>query len=685
MPHGVCGCWRCGHRANWSTINEATLTDEQRKAMRARTAARDAEIEADQQGVSARLTALRRELEFAPDTHPYLVAKGVKPHGALIHGDLLILPLVDVEGRIWSAQGISAGPRVDFGGRTKSFEKGGRIAGCFFPIGPVTECEKVLVCEGFATGATLREATGLPVACAMSAGNLKAVAAALRKNNPAASVIICADNDRHTAGNPGVTKGEEAALTLQCGIIVPEFDVPPASNATDFNDLARIKGLDHVRDRVLSVVPPDRPPLIYDAGRATWWVKNTREEFIVAGESGARRQLKANGLSSRQGKDDNLSPLDAEMVRLLREDNVDHAGPVAGWPVGIHSMGGRRVLVTSASAPLPRGPGDGSTLLEIIRRMLGDEQGSRFLLWLLCARRRLQTRKWHPLPAVAFVGPRACGKSYAQHIITLMLGGRSAKPAQYLQGGTPFNGDLFGAEHLSFEDESAKCDGPSRRHLGEQIKAMLFCRQVQCHAKHRQGITLEPIWALSFSINDEPEHLMVLPTIDDSLSDKILLLQCEHHPRPVPEGEEETQWLTRLAREELPAIADMLDRMRPEDFPAQFRNTRTICAGWQNPDVMAKISDLSPETQLLGQIDDTLFAGKPVPMPWTGTAEQLSRELRSGPCSQGANKLLAWPTACGVYLGRLAKQKPNRVAQAERRPRDGGKQLRRWTINPPQE
>lgn len=660
---------------------DVKLTDDQLKKLRTIAAVRDADIETERRDVSRQVSKLCKKLDLAPADHLYLVTKGVKPHGALVSDKFLILPLVDINGQIWSAQGISPEPCAEFGGRNKSFERGGRISGCFFPIGPVTESEKVLVCEGFATGATLHEATGIPVACAMSAGNLKAVAAALRKKNPAAAVIICADNDRQTDGNPGVTKAEEAALSLQCGIVVPEFDVPPAGDATDFNDLARLKGMDHVRKLVMAVVPPDRPPLIYDAGRASWWVKVAGGDFILSSEAGARRQLKSNGFSAKQGKDDNISPLDAELVRLTQQDNVAYAGPVAGWPVGIHRMAGRRVLVTSTSAPMPRGPGDCTVLYGLLNAMLGEFQLSRLLLWLVCHRRRLQTGKWHPMPALTLVGPPSCGKSLLQHIITLLGGGRSAKPAQYLQGTTPFNGDLFGAEHLVFEDESAKADGVSRRHLGEQIKTMLFCRQVQCHGKHRQAITLEPLWALSMSINDEPEHLMVLPPIDESLADKILLLRCLKYPRPVPEGEEETAWLSKLVAAELPALADMLDRLSPEEFLPEFRNPRTIVAGWQNPVVMEMISSLAPEALLMSYIDETIFA-VPIPMKWTGTAEQLTRALRAGVYGNESARLLSWPAACGVYLSRLAHKTGSRVARIESRTRTDG-QVRKWTIAPP--
>lgn len=94
----------------------------------------------------------------------------------------------------------------------------------------------LLICEGFATGATLHEESGYPVLCAMTSGNLKAVAMAAKAKCPDAELVICADNDRFTAGNPGLTKAKEAAKAVGAKVTFPRF--PEGGAGTDFNDLA---------------------------------------------------------------------------------------------------------------------------------------------------------------------------------------------------------------------------------------------------------------------------------------------------------------------------------------------------------------------------------------------------------------------------------------------------------------
>jgi putative DNA primase/helicase len=141
------------------------------------------------------------------------------------------------------------------------------VAGHFHLIGK--PAGRLYLCEGYATGATIHEATGAAVAVAFHAGNLKAVALVLREAHPGVELVVCADDDRHTEGNPGVAHARAAAAG---GLLaVPRFRSPGPGD-TDFNDLARSEGLAAVRSQLkkpgraegvitgLSVICADRLP-----------------------------------------------------------------------------------------------------------------------------------------------------------------------------------------------------------------------------------------------------------------------------------------------------------------------------------------------------------------------------------------------------------------------------------------
>ena len=687
VPHGTVGCHRCGIKARWFGIDRE-LTEEEAKAIaKAEVANRKLEKER-QEAISESLTEIiTRELEFAPDDHPYLVKKGIKANGAKIRLGILILPLQTSDGRIWSAQGISGSPVPAWGDRTKSFEAGGRITGCFYPIGTIKGAGRVLICEGFATGATLHEATRLPTVCAMSAGNLMETAKAIRSLSPTATITICADSDRHTEGNPGMAAANAASMAVNAAFVAPDFTgYPDDRDHTDFNDMVRVLGIggfDTVRNLVMKQVPPAMPICLYDAGTQGWWsLDGATKRFLQVREGTVRNHLHIGGVS-RTAKGDSPTPLDLEIDRLIHYDFVDYAGPIAGWPKGLYSQGGRRVLVTGdCPMPLKGGGGDFPILEKLLLNGLGEWQYTILMMSCHLARRRILTQHWHPLPALALVGARNSGKSFTQRIITLLLGGRAEKPHLFMTGGTPFNGHLFGSEHLMLEDETGKTDAISRRHLGEAIKTMLFARTVSCHSKGRPAISLEPYWFLTLSINSDPEHLLALPPVDASLKDKLTILKFDHVDRNVPEGRDETEWLESVLAVEMPALIATLDAMQPNKLHPSLRDSRTILKAWQHPEIMEQVSALAPEAQFLAILNDVLFVegrdhGAPTtPQPWSGTAEALTRKLRDSSYGRQVDKLLSWPTACGVYLSRGMREHPDRIQQS----RDMKKRF--WTIGP---
>jgi hypothetical protein len=135
----------------------------------------------------------------------------------------------------------------------KRFLTCGRVRGCYFAIGEPDG--SLCIAEGFATAASIHEATGCAVAVAFNAGNLLPVALALRAKFPALRLIVCADDDATTPGNPGLTKAREAAHAVGGLLTVPDFGANRPDGATDFNDLHQHAGLDAVRASMERAIP----------------------------------------------------------------------------------------------------------------------------------------------------------------------------------------------------------------------------------------------------------------------------------------------------------------------------------------------------------------------------------------------------------------------------------------------
>ena len=177
-------------------------------------AAREAERQTAQEAASLRAAGLWHRARPATGDHPYLVRKGVRAYGIRALRQQLVIPARDAAGVLWSLQFISPDG-------VKKFMTGGRKRGCYFSIG--RPAGVLCISEGYATAASIFEATDYATAVAFDAGNLEPVALALRAKFPDTHIILCADNDVETPGNPGLTAATRAAAAV-CGTVAfPHF------------------------------------------------------------------------------------------------------------------------------------------------------------------------------------------------------------------------------------------------------------------------------------------------------------------------------------------------------------------------------------------------------------------------------------------------------------------------------
>jgi putative DNA primase/helicase len=233
---GSFGDWSTGLNENWQAQRETPYTAAERAEFKRKVAvakAAEQAATAAQHRAAADKAGQVIQSSKPAMSHPYLQAKKVLPLGILENDNYLVIPMQDIDGKVWSLQIIKPDG-------TKLFMPGGRIKDCFYLIGgPVTD--QVFICEGFATGASLHMhgdaigSKGQPVAVAFNAGNLKGVAMAFRHKYPGINITIAADNDTQTQGNPGLTKGKEAAAMVGGNCISPNF-TGMGFNGTDFND-----------------------------------------------------------------------------------------------------------------------------------------------------------------------------------------------------------------------------------------------------------------------------------------------------------------------------------------------------------------------------------------------------------------------------------------------------------------
>lgn len=244
IPAGAFGCWRTQVSEKWSSKASSDLSSHEQRLlsqnMEQVKALRESELKMRHADAARR--AQEKWANAQPVTsHPYLQKKGIQANGLRVAGGALLVPLFNAESTLSSLQAIDAE-----GG--KRFMPGGQVAGCCHSLGqPSTD---IVICEGFATGATIFEQTGLHVVIAFSAGNLSAVAKIVRQKFPRSRIIMAADNDVETDGNPGITKAKEAATAIGGRLAIPSSNSSEERKITDFNDLYLADGAQSVIDRI---------------------------------------------------------------------------------------------------------------------------------------------------------------------------------------------------------------------------------------------------------------------------------------------------------------------------------------------------------------------------------------------------------------------------------------------------
>lgn len=196
---------------------------------------------------------------------PYLQRKGVQAYGLRTMPDgTLLVPMRNAAGELQNVQRIApVKPPADSPVPEKRYLPGGRKQGLLHLIGGAGVCTRdgepvpvLLLAEGYATAASLHEATGRPVAVCFDAGNLKAVAIELREVYPDALMVMCGDDDTGTEAEKGRNPGRKAAESAMRAAITDTgwaMVVMPTGlpeGGTDFNDLHMHAGLDEVRKQL---------------------------------------------------------------------------------------------------------------------------------------------------------------------------------------------------------------------------------------------------------------------------------------------------------------------------------------------------------------------------------------------------------------------------------------------------
>lgn len=393
------------------------------------------------------------------------------------------------------------------------------------------------------------------------------------------------------------------------------------------------------------------------AGRSGYYLESGGSYIPLPRESDLKQHLRLYGMNPN-------SP-DCPTCRIRTERFMEFVGEVAGHRAGMHEFNGARFLVTKGPTIIESAEGDGNFIREFLMRLLGtedEEQYFCFLAWLHRARTAVLAGQRTQIPALAVAGGVGDGKSLLIEIVRLSLGGRAANAHKYLSGQTRFNGNLVGAELMFVDDDAAAKDHNSRAQFAQFLKTTLFAGSVAAEGKGIDAVQCAPVQAVMIAVNSEPKHLRVLPELDDTMSDKIILLKSSPSPLP-PDLAGKRGLIHARLLEDLPGFLHEIENIDPSEWTNPQKG-RLICY-WNN-DLVEMLNMLSPEQRLLELIVNEI-APHGVGGDWEGTAAELESVL-TGQMAKNANaarNILTWGNACGTYLANLAEKADGIVTKIE--------------------
>ena len=234
VPSGAFGCWRDGIQCVFKADVGRDLTAfESMEVTRRQREARELRKQATEKGQEATADAVDtiwRGGMAASAEHGYLKRKGILPHGVRITSDgRLMVPMVDPQGQLSSLQYITESGE-------KKYQSGGKVKSCTMLLGLAEGAKRLYVAEGFATAATIHEATGCPTVVAFSANNLpEAVGIWREKLGQNVEIVIVADND---ASGTGLHHANQAAAKHGATVIMPPIPGDANDYAQAGHDLA---------------------------------------------------------------------------------------------------------------------------------------------------------------------------------------------------------------------------------------------------------------------------------------------------------------------------------------------------------------------------------------------------------------------------------------------------------------
>jgi hypothetical protein len=393
---------------------------------------------------------------------------------------------------------------------------------------------------------------------------------------------------------------------------------------------------------------------------ASYWYESADGKWESRSEREMSRWLKVEkGLSGEKEKNATFSEVDHALYTIDQHKRVIGAAPFVYLSAGMIEFMGKRVLNTARVKPLPPAPpvDDWAHGFPWIASFLEkffscEDQLMHFLSWL----KRFYVSALEGTPkqgqALFIAGEPGQGKTLLSNRIISGLVGGHQDAARFLLGASSFNKELFHHGLWTVDDATPGDNAADHKKFSSLLKKVTANTTFEYHAKFQDSVMVEWTGRVIITGNLDAESLRILPDLDTSILDKIMLFKAATIDKKFPDRHELQSTINR----ELPYLGAWLTEYQiAEEYSGETQ--RYGVKSYHHPELRHAAGE-STDAAVLDEILDSFLdqrkkSGEPI--PWSGTATQLMQDIFVDDILKGivGRNSARW---FGINLGKLEAQ-----------------------------
>jgi hypothetical protein len=299
-----------------------------------------------------------------------------------------------------------------------------------------------------------------------------------------------------------------------------------------------------------------------------FWYPHAKEDF--------KEWLKVkHGIDAAKERGEASSEMDKALVRIMESRRLDGGIPGIYNPNDIITVNGRKMLNTAMVKVIQPvdDPQEWAVNFPWLAEFLATcwdcpEQKDVFLAWLRRFYKSAFDGNLLKGQAVFVAGGVGRGKTLlGTQIIGQAMGGY-ADASDYLNSETAFNKQLMEVGLWTIDDGIAAQDPKAHQKFSEMVKRITANVGFQYHPKYVDPVRMPWMGRIFVTLNDDASSIRILPNLDESIKDKVIILRFSDAPRQFPPWGELEATITR----ELPYLLRwLLDWTPPAEVMGDHR------------------------------------------------------------------------------------------------------------------